>query len=260
MNRDRLTIWKVGGEIFADNDRCDKLIDEFAAIEGNKLLVHGGGTQLDSIGERLSVVSSKINGRRVTDSDTLDVALMVYAGLNNKRLVASLQRRGCNAIGLSGADGNLIPSIQRDRIPVDFGFVGDPVVDRVNTDLLRTLIDSSYVPVLCALTLDEKGQLLNTNADTIASTVASSLVKWKSVELHYVLDLVGVMSNPLDDSTLIREFKLDRLESSIESGTIVGGMLPKLENASSALSSGVTRVSIGESEILLSKKDSVEKG
>ena len=174
----KLTLVKVGGKIVEDSETLKQLLSDFAKIEGHKVLVHGGGRSATAIAAKLGIESKMVNGRRITDEETLKLVTMVYAGWINKNIVASLQKIGCNAIGLSGADANCIPSVRRNPEPIDFGFVGDPNPDAINTGFISQLIESDITPVFCAITHDENGSLLNTNADTVAYSLATALSKY----------------------------------------------------------------------------------
>ena len=237
-----LTIVKVGGAVVEDPTTLNTLLDDFAAMPGNKLLVHGGGRAADKLLNRLGVEIKKVDGRRITDKETIDVVTMVYAGLVNKNIVAQLQRRGVNALGFTGADLNIILSHKRPVKTIDYGFVGD--VDSVQTDVLFSLIEQGAVPVVSPITHDGHGQLLNTNADTIASETAKALAPYYDVTLIFSFEKKGVLSNPDDDDSVIPVItRADFLKYKAD-GTISGGMLPKIENALSAIDAGVCRVII----------------
>ena len=237
-----LTIVKVGGAVVEDSARLDSLLSAFAAIDGRKVLVHGGGRRATAIASRLGVESRMVDGRRVTDGAMLEVVTMVYGGLVNKDIVARLQARGINSIGLTGADGGVILSHKRPVKDVDYGFVGD--VDRVDGSRLASLIEGGFTPVMAPLTHDGHGQMLNTNADTIAAETAKALAERYDVTLMYCFDKPGVMAEPDDDSTLIPVITRQDFRRLKADGTVTGGMLPKLENAFSAIDAGVSRVNI----------------
>ena len=241
--KEKLTIVKVGGAVVEDELQLSQLLHDFSAIEGRKVLVHGGGRKATKMAERLGIETRMVNGRRITDSDMLEVVTMVYGGLVNKNLVARLQANGVNAIGLTGADANVIRSHKRPlKDGIDYGWVGD--VDSVANSTLGHLIEADITPVLAPLTHDGEGHILNTNADTIASEAAKTLAKDYDVTLIFSFEKKGVLSNPDDDEsvipvitrTLFNEYKAD--------GTISGGMLPKIENALAAVEAGVSRVII----------------
>ena len=237
-----LTIVKVGGAVVEDSARLDSLLSAFAAIDGRKVLVHGGGRRATAIASRLRVESRMVDGRRVTDGAMLEVVTMVYGGLVNKDIVARLQARGINSIGLTGADGGVILSHKRPVKDVDYGFVGD--VDRVDGSRLSSLIEGGFTPVMAPLTHDGHGQMLNTNADTIAAETAKALAERYDVTLMYCFEKPGVMAEPDDDSTLIPVITRQDFRRLKADGTVTGGMLPKLENAFSAIDAGVSRVNI----------------
>lgn len=237
-----LTIVKVGGAVVEDGAQLDSLLSAFAAIEGRKVLVHGGGRRATTIASRLGVESRMVNGRRITDGAMLEVVTMVYGGLVNKDIVARLQMRGVNSIGLTGADGGVILSHKRPVKDVDYGFVGD--VERVDGSRLSSLIEGGFTPVMAPLTHDGHGQMLNTNADTIAAETAKALAERYDVTLMYCFEKPGVMADPDDDSTLIPVITRQDFKRLKADGTVTGGMLPKLENAFSAIDAGVSRVNI----------------
>ena len=237
-----LTIVKVGGAVVEDGAQLDSLLSAFAAIEGRKVLIHGGGRRATTIASRLGVESRMVNGRRITDGAMLEVVTMVYGGLVNKDIVARLQARGVNSIGLTGADGGVILSHKRPVKDVDYGFVGD--VERVDGSRLSSLIEGGFAPVMAPLTHDGHGQMLNTNADTIAAETAKALAERYDVTLMYCFEKPGVMADPDDDSTLIPVITRQDFKRLKADGTVTGGMLPKLENAFSAIDAGVSRVSI----------------
>ena len=237
-----LTIVKVGGAVVEDGAQLDSLLSAFAAIEGRKVLVHGGGRRATAIASRLGVESRMVNGRRITDGAMLEVVTMVYGGLVNKDIVARLQMRGVNSIGLTGADGGVILSHKRPVKDVDYGFVGD--VERVDGSRLSSLIEGGFTPVMAPLTHDGHGQMLNTNADTIAAETAKALAERYDVTLMYCFEKPGVMADPDDDSTLIPVITRQDFKRLKADGTVTGGMLPKLENAFSAIDAGVSRVNI----------------
>ncbi|MCQ2177125.1 MAG: acetylglutamate kinase [Bacteroidales bacterium] len=237
-----LNIVKVGGQVVEDDSSLNLLLDAFCRIQGNKILVTGGGRVATGIASELGIESRMLNGRRITDEPMLRVVTMVYAGLVNKNVVAELQARGVNAIGLCGADMDVIHSVRRPAAPIDYGYVGD--VKEVNTKALKTLIDSGAVPVLCPITHDGMGQLLNTNADTIAQSVASSLATDYDVTLTFCFEKNGVLLDPDDPSSVISELRYEDYVRYRESDVIAGGMIPKLDNAFAAIDAGVNKVVI----------------
>jgi acetylglutamate kinase len=248
---DRLTIIKVGGKVVEEPESLNALLDEFKKISGNKILVHGGGRTATEMAKKLGVETQMVDGRRITDADTLDIVTMVYGGLVNKKIVAQLQARGINAIGLTGADLGLIKAHKRPVKEIDYGFVGD--VDDVNASELRMLIDENVVPVIAPLTHNGKGQILNTNADTIASELAIELSNFFNVYLFFCFEKKGVLINSNDESTVIYDLSSQLFEQYKSDGTISDGMIPKLENGFRAKSKGVK-------EILITNPENVSSG
>lgn len=249
----KLTIVKVGGAIVEDEKTLQHLLRDFSSLPGPKVLVHGGGRSATQMATRLGIESHLIGGRRVTDSQMLDVVTMVYGGLVNKRIVAGLQACGINAVGLTGADMDVIRSHRRPVVKtadgdVDYGFVGD--VDRADGDRLHLLISAGITPVMAPLTHDGHGQILNTNADTIASTTATALSNHYDVTLVYCFEKPGVLRNADDDTSVIPLINAQSYEQLKADGTVSGGMLPKLDNAFAALRAGVTRVVITQATAL----------
>lgn len=242
---EKLTIIKVGGKIVEESATLEQLLDRFTAIEGHKLLVHGGGRSATKLAERLGIEQQMVNGRRVTDAETLRVVTMVYGGLVNKQIVADLQARGVNALGLTGADMNVILSHRRPVKEVDYGFVGD--VDRVNASLLADLIRRDVVPVMAPLTHDGHGSMLNTNADTIAGETAKALAAHFDVTLMYCFEKKGVLRDENDDDSVIPVINRADFERYVAEGVIQGGMIPKLENSFAAIDAGVSQVVITSS-------------
>ena len=245
--KEKLTIVKVGGAVVEDELQLSQLLRDFSAIEGRKVLVHGGGRKATKMAERLGIETKMVNGRRITDTDMLEVVTMVYGGLVNKNLVARLQANGVNALGLTGADANAILSHKRptkvvDGSPVDYGFVGD--VDAADGNMLSRLIEAGITPVMAPLTHDGKGCILNTNADTIASETAKALAKLYDVTLIFSFEKKGVLRQPDDDDSIIPTITRADFEQYKADGTISGGMLPKIENALAAVEAGVRRVII----------------
>ena len=230
-----------------DELQLSQLLRDFSAIPGRKVLVHGGGRKATKMAERLGIETKMVNGRRITDEAMLEVVTMVYGGLVNKNLVARLQANGVNAIGLTGADGNVIRSHKRpikvvDGSPVDYGFVGD--VDAADGAMLARLIEAGITPVMAPLTHDAQGHILNTNADTIASETAKALAPYYDVTLIFSFEKKGVLADPNDDESVIPVITRTLFNKYKADGTISGGMLPKIENALSAIEAGVSRVII----------------
>ncbi len=247
---DRLTIIKVGGSVVEDPTSLDALLQQFTRVSGNKLLVHGGGRTATEIAGKLGIENTMVDGRRITGKSMLDVVTMVYGGLVNKKIVAGLQASGCNAIGLTGADLNLISARKRAVKEIDYGYVGD--VNDVNSRELRLLLNENVVPVVAPLTHDGKGQLLNTNADTIAAELAIELAGHFSVYLFYCFEKRGVLINQDDDSSIIHELDSALFRQYQEEGVINTGMIPKLENGFRAKRNGVKAVLITNPENITS--------
>lgn len=243
-----LTLIKVGGKIVEEASSLQRLLTDFAAISGHKLLVHGGGRSATRIAEQLGIESRMVDGRRITDAETLRVVTMVYGGLVNKNIVAGLQARGVNALGLTGADMDVIRSVKRPVKDIDYGYVGD--VERVDARLLGDLIARGVVPVMAPLTHDGAGNLLNTNADTIASETARALAARFDVTLIYCFEKKGVLRDPDDEDSVIPSLNRRSFEALTADGTIAGGMIPKIENALAAIEAGVKRVIITRADAI----------
>ena len=249
---EKLTLIKVGGKIVEEAETLHRLLQDFSQVEGYKVLVHGGGRSATKIAAQLGIESKMVNGRRITDAETLKVVTMVYGGLVNKNIVAGLQAMGINALGLTGADMNLMRSDKRPVTDVDYGFVGD--VKEVNAGLLASLIHQGIVPVLAPLTHDKQGHMLNTNADTIAGEAAKALAKHFDVTLMFCFEKKGVLRDENDDESVIPEIDRVAFKQYVEQGIIQGGMIPKLENSFQAVDAGVKQVIITQaSEIHLGK-------
>lgn len=244
----KLTLVKVGGKIVEEPATLQQLLADFSKIEGNKVLVHGGGRSATAIAAKLGIESQMVNGRRVTDEETLKVVTMVYGGLVNKQIVAGLQAMGVNALGLTGADLNYMRSDKRPVKEVDYGFVGD--VKEVNADILADLIARGVVPVLAPLTHDAKGNMLNTNADTIAGEAAKALATHFEVTLMYCFEKKGVLLSETDDDSVIDVITPQLFEKYVNEGIISGGMIPKLENAFEAINAGVKQVVITRADFI----------
>lgn len=255
---EKITIVKVGGAIVEDNEQLAQLLTDFAAIPGKKVLVHGGGRRATKVAAALGIESKMVNGRRITDAQMLEVVTMVYGGLVNKNLVAKLQAKGVNALGLTGADMDVIHSHKRPvKDGVDFGYVGD--VERANSKMLQTLIQEGITPVMAPLTHDGNGNILNTNADTIASETAKALAPYYDVTLIYSFEKKGVLSNPDDDNSVIPVITRSDFEKYQADGTIGGGMIPKIENALAAVDAGVKEVIITLATAIDGKQGTVIK-
>ncbi len=248
LNKKSLSIIKIGGNIIDDSNELSVFLTDFSKIEGLKILVHGGGKSATKMAQSIGLVPQLIEGRRITDAKMLEVVVMVYAGQINKDIVATLQANDCNAIGFSGADGNLIQSEKRNHPTIDYGFVGD--VQKVNTALLNTLLENQIVPVFCAITHDKKGQLLNTNADTIASELAIALSQNFEVTLNYCFEKPGVLYDAEDDESVISEINQELYAKLKSENAIHSGMIPKLDNCFNSLSKGVYKIKIGHHKML----------
>ena len=242
MMKEKLTVIKVGGGIVEEEATLNQLLSDFSAIEGYKVLVHGGGRSASKLAAQLGIESKMVNGRRITDAETLKVVTMVYGGLVNKNIVAGLQAKGVNAMGLTGADMNVIRSVKRPVMEVDYGFVGD--VEKVNAELLGNLIRQGVVPVMAPLTHDGQGSMLNTNADTIAGETAKALAELFDVTLVYCFEKKGVLRDADDDDSVIPVITPELFKEYVGKGIIQGGMIPKLENSFSAIDAGVSQVVI----------------
>ncbi len=248
MDKQTLQIVKIGGNVINDDAVLLSFLKDFAAIEGPKILVHGGGKRASEISSAMGLVPNMINGRRVTDEATLEIVTMVYAGLLNKKITAQLQKMKCNAIGLSGADANCILAHKRIVKDVDYGSAGD--VDAVNSSFINVLLQNNVTPVFCAITHDKNGQLLNTNADTIVSEVAIGMSNLYETELNFVFELKGVLENIEDKNSVITHINSEKYEQLIADGIIADGMLPKMQNCFNALNRGVQKVKIGDASMI----------
>lgn len=249
--KEKLILVKVGGKIVEETDSLNNLLDDFVKLEGLKVLVHGGGRSATKIASQLGIESKMVEGRRVTDAEMLKVVTMVYGGLVNKNIVAALQTRGINALGLTGADMNIMQSRKRPVKTIDYGYVGD--VEKVNAEFLSDLIMKGVVPILAPLTHDGKGMLLNTNADTIAGEAAKALAAFFDVTLVYCFEKKGVLMDEQDDESVIEQIDYNRFVDFVNQGVIQGGMIPKLENAFQSLNAGVKKVIITKADQLLNE-------
>ncbi len=240
--RDKLHLLKIGGKVLTQAELFEPLLRHWLDLPGKQVLVHGGGKRAGELGATMGFPARMIDGRRITDGVTLEIVTMVYAGLYNKQLVSRIQAMGGNALGLSGADGDLIRAGKRPVAAIDYGYVGD--VKAVNRESLNRLLETGFIPVFCAITHDGKGQLLNTNADTVAGSLANDLAKDWEVHLYYCLEKPGVLENPEDDRSLIPFLAHSKYTALKEKGAIHSGMIPKLDNAFAALEAGVKSVVI----------------
>jgi acetylglutamate kinase len=250
-NKKPLTLIKIGGNIIDNPTELSQFLSDFSKIEGYKILVHGGGKSATKMAESIGLAPQMIDGRRITDAAMLDVVVMIYAGQINKNIVAQLQAKNTNAMGFSGADGNLIQSDKRNHPTINYGFVGD--VKKVNTNLLETLLSTGIVPVFCAITHDGKGQLLNTNADTIASELAIALSEVFDITLNYCFEKPGVLYDAEDDSSVIENINQELYSKLKAEKAIHSGMIPKLDNCFNSLSKGVQKIKIGHHRMLQDK-------
>ncbi|MBS1567760.1 MAG: acetylglutamate kinase [Bacteroidetes bacterium] len=247
---EKLFVIKIGGNVIDDEKSLSSFLDDFAAIKAPKILIHGGGKIATKIGDGLGIESKYVNGRRITDAATIDLVTMVYGGLVNKKVVAQLQARGANAIGLTGADANIIPAKKRPVKEVDYGFVGDVDSAKLTVNSLELLLRGGLVPVMAPLTHDGNGQMLNTNADTIASTLAVALSKLYDVRLIYCFEKKGVLENVADENSVITLITKDIYAQLLEEKKLFDGILPKIDNAFAAIGSGVKEVLIGDARDL----------
>lgn len=246
-----INVVKIGGNVIDNPENLGNFIESFARLEQPKILVHGGGKEATRLSKALGVETIMIDGRRVTDRETLDIVTMTYAGLINKRIVAQLQAENCDAIGFTGADGNLIPAAMRPKCPVDYGYVGDIDPSAVNDKLLKTLLDSGITPVVCAICHDGKGTLLNCNADSVASAVAVAASRIAPVRLNYCFEKAGVLRDVDDENSVIPFIDRDTFGSLLGQEIIAKGMIPKIQNALASAELGVTEVRICNADDLL---------
>jgi len=248
MEKQKLQIVKIGGNVINDEHALNSFLKNFSTLKEPKILVHGGGKRASEISSAMGLVSKMVNGRRVTNAETLEVVTMVYAGLLNKNITAKLQQFNCNAMGLTGADANAIIAHKRDINDVDYGFVGD--IDKINPEMISLLLENKITPVFCAITHNKKGQLLNTNADTIAAEIAIGMSKLFETEINYVFELQGVLKNIEDENSIIEKINLKKYKQLVDEGIIANGMLPKLQNCFNALENGVGKVKIGDASLI----------
>lgn len=248
MMQEPLYIIKISGNIIDDEQRLDAFLKQFAKLEGNKILVHGGGKLATKMAEQMAIPQKMIDGRRITDGDTLRIVTMVYAGYINKQIVAKLQSMGTNALGITGADGNAILAHKRQHATIDYGFVGD--IDMVNANLFDQLLQQNMTVIIAPITHDANGQLLNTNADTIAQEIAKALSGQYQTNLVYSFEKKGVLTDVNDDNSVINTLDRKNYEHLKSAGKIFAGMIPKLDNAFAAIEAGVSKVIIGQAEEL----------
>lgn len=248
-----INVVKIGGNVIDNPEALRAFLTDFARLEGKKILVHGGGKEATRMSKSMGIEAKMIEGRRVTDRETLDIVTMVYAGLINKRIVSMLQSLGCDAVGLTGADGNVIPAVRRSPEPIDYGYVGDIDPAKVNADFIAALLNAGKVPVFCAICHDGEGTLLNCNADTIASSVALGASHIGDTRLTYCFEKPGVMTDVNDDSSVIPLVTEDSFISLKEQGIVAAGMIPKIQNALKSAREGVKEVRICRAEALLNE-------
>jgi len=247
----KINIVKIGGNIIDDENKLNQFLQDFAQLPEQKVLIHGGGKIATEVAKKLGIEAQLVDGRRITDAEMLKVVTMVYGGLVNKNIVAKLQAYGCNAIGLTGADANIIPAQKRPVKTIDYGFVGDITAEKIQVKNLRLFVENGLTPVIAPLTHDGNGNLLNTNADTIASTVAVALAKSFVTKLTYCFEKKGVLANIEDENSVIHQITKKTYQTLKQDGTIVQGMIPKLDNAFSAIDAGVKSVFICHADDVL---------
>lgn len=255
MNSAVVNVVKIGGNVIDNPEALERFLDDFVKIPTLKILVHGGGKIATAMAGKLGVETQMIDGRRVTSPEMLDVALMVYAGLINKKIVAGLQKRGCNAIGLCGADGMTVEARKRAPLPIDYGQVGDVVA--VNRWTIDKLLSAELTPVFCAISCDFDGNLLNTNADSIATEIARGIAELRDTRLTFCFEKRGVLADVDDPDSVIEYINRSNFNELKDSGVISAGMLPKVENALKAVASGVESVTIKSSAELLNESGTV---
>ena len=243
-----ISVYKIGGNVINNPERLRDFLEEFSGIGGKKILVHGGGKEATELAKKTAIETKMIDGRRVTDEPTLDLVTMVYAGLINKRIVSLLQEMNCNAVGLSGADGNVIPAQRRAPQPIDYGFVGDIDPLKINTGFISLLLDNGYMPVFCAICRNPEGGLLNCNADSIASSLAVACSRLETTNLIYCFEKPGVLEDVDNDDSVIPLITPEMYTGMVESGKISGGMIPKVFNALKALEQGVNSIKICDAQ------------
>ncbi len=257
---DKLFVIKIGGNVIDNESALTQFLSSFASANAKKILIHGGGKIATKIGDQLGIESKYINGRRITDEATIDLVTMVYGGLVNKKIVAQLQSFNCNAIGLTGADGDIIPATKRPVKDVDYGFAGDVKTDNINTSVLDVLLKQNITPVIAPLTHDGKGQILNTNADTIASSLAVALSGLYDVRLVYCFEKKGILADVEDDNSVVNLITKEKYKQLLEEKKLFDGIIPKIDNAFAAIDNGVKEVLIGDADDLLQNLTETTKG
>ena len=251
IEKEVLLVIKIGGNVIDEEKYLHSFLKDFSSIKEKKILVHGGGKIATAIGDKLNIQSKYIDGRRITDDETIDLVTMVYGGLVNKKIAAALQSLQCNAIGLSGADANLLPAKKRPVITIDYGWVGDVDAAEISTSTWQLFIDNDLVPVVASLTHDKEGHILNTNADTMAAVLSIALSELYKVKLIYCFEKNGVLTNVDDETTIITELDVQTYNQLKEDKKLFAGILPKIDNAFDAVNNGVHKVVIGNSNQLL---------
>ena len=253
MDKEKLSIVKIGGNIIEDSNSLLTFLKLFSNLKGKKILVHGGGKRATHIASKLGIESKMINGRRITDTETLKVITMVYGGLVNKNIVAKLQALSIDAIGLTGADINSIQSDIRPVKDINYGYVGD--VKKIESNSIDKLIKADFSPIFCAITHDGNGQLLNTNADTIANKIASGMSNKYETSIYYCFELNGVLKDINDENSVIKDLNFDSYNNLLKDGVFADGMLPKLYNCFDALKNGVSKIYLGNTSIFSKEND-----
>jgi acetylglutamate kinase len=257
---EKLFVIKIGGNVIDNESALKQFLSSFASANAKKILIHGGGKVATKIGEQLGIESKYINGRRITDEATIDLVTMVYGGLVNKKIVAQLQSLNCNAIGLTGADANIIPASKRPVKDIDYGLAGDVKAENINADVLNVLLQQNITPVIAPLTHDGNGQILNTNADTIASSLAIALSKLYDVRLIYCFEKKGILTDVEDDNSVINLITNEKYQQLLEQKKLFDGIIPKIDNAFAAINNGVKEVLIGHADDLLQNLTETTKG
>jgi acetylglutamate kinase len=251
-NTQKLYVIKIGGNVIDDEGQLGSFLKEFANIQAKKILVHGGGKIATAIGGKLNIQSNYIDGRRITDDKTIDLVTMVYGGLVNKKIVAKLQSLNCNAIGVTGADANLLPAKKRPVREIDYGWVGDVNANEINSKTWQLFLENDLAPVVAPLTHDGEGHILNTNADTIASVIGVNLSTRYDITLIYCFEKNGVLLNVNDESSVVKDLNINGYQKLKDSKSLFAGILPKIDNAFDAINKGVKEVLIGNSGHLAS--------
>lgn len=257
---EKLFVIKIGGNVIDNETALSAFLSSFAQSNPKKILIHGGGKIATKIGEQLGIESKYVNGRRITDAATIDLVTMVYGGLVNKRIVAQLQSLHCNAIGITGADANIIPAVKRPVKDIDYGFAGDVNAEHINADILNVLLQQHIMPVIAPLTHDGNGQILNTNADTIASSLAVALSKLYDVRLIYCFEKKGILTDVEDENSVVNLITKEKYQQLLDANKLFDGIIPKIDNAFAAIDNGVKEVLIGHADDLLQNLTDTTKG